>query len=114
MCGLAKKVLLANNIGALWEIYKTMDPSSLSVLGAWLGVLAFAFQIYFDFSGYSDMEMCIRDRPGRVHGEDRRRSRDPGHVIFLRESGNSHFFDTLNPPKALPLGDFFIVCSIFS
>ena len=64
VCGLAKKVLLANNIGALWEIYKTMDPSSLSVLGAWLGVLAFAFQIYFDFSGYSDMAIGL----GRMLG----------------------------------------------
>ena len=34
--------------------------------------------------------------------------------MALRESGKSHFFDALNPPKALPLGDFFIVYSIFS
>ena len=51
VCGLAKKVLLANNIGALWEVYSQTDPASLSLLGAWLGILAFAFQIYFDFSG---------------------------------------------------------------
>ena len=64
VCGLAKKVLLANNIGALWEVYKAMDPQNLSVLGAWLGVLAFAFQIYFDFSGYSDMAIGL----GRMFG----------------------------------------------
>ena len=64
VCGLAKKVLLANNIGALWEVYKAMDPQNLSVLGAWLGVVAFAFQIYFDFSGYSDMAIGL----GRMFG----------------------------------------------
>ncbi len=53
--GLAKKVLLANNIGMLWTQVKGMEFSSISVLTAWLGILAFTFQIYFDFSGYSDM-----------------------------------------------------------
>ncbi|MCQ2464731.1 MAG: MBOAT family protein [Oscillospiraceae bacterium] len=53
--GLAKKVLIANNIGALWTQVKGMDFSEISVLTAWLGILAFTFQIYFDFSGYSDM-----------------------------------------------------------
>ena len=62
--GLAKKVLLANNIGMLWESYKAMDPSQLTVAGAWLGVLAFALQIYFDFSGYSDMAVGM----GRMLG----------------------------------------------
>lgn len=51
--GLSKKVLLANNIGKLWE---TLQASpDLTVAGAWMGALAFSFQIYFDFSGYSDM-----------------------------------------------------------
>lgn len=51
--GLCKKVLLANNIGKLWE---TMQASpDLTIAGAWLGAVAFSFQIYFDFSGYSDM-----------------------------------------------------------
>ena len=62
--GLAKKVLLANNIGMLWDSYKAMDPSQLTVAGAWLGVLAFALQIYFDFSGYSDMAVGM----GRMLG----------------------------------------------
>ena len=55
MVGLAKKVLIANNVGMLWESYKAMAPSDLTVAGAWLGVFAFSFQLYFDFSGYSDM-----------------------------------------------------------
>ena len=55
MVGLGKKLLIANNVGLLWDSYKAMDPGQLTVAGAWLGVLAFTFQIYFDFSGYSDM-----------------------------------------------------------
>ena len=55
MVGMGKKVLIANNVGMLWEAYKAMNPGELTVLGACLGVLAFTFQIYFDFSGYSDM-----------------------------------------------------------
>lgn len=57
--GLAKKVLLANNIGLLWESVQKMDFGSMSVLSAWLGIIAFAFQIYFDFSGYSDMAIGL-------------------------------------------------------
>ena len=55
MVGLGKKLLIANNVGMLWDTYKAMAPGDLTVAGAWLGVLAFSFQIYFDFSGYSDM-----------------------------------------------------------
>lgn len=57
--GLAKKVLLANNIGMLWETVQRMEFDSMSVLSAWLGIIAFAFQIYFDFSGYSDMAIGL-------------------------------------------------------
>ncbi|QMV41458.1 MBOAT family O-acyltransferase [Cohnella cholangitidis] len=57
--GLAKKVLLANNIGLLWHSISEMDSGSLPVLTAWLGIIAFAFQIYFDFSGYSDMAIGL-------------------------------------------------------
>ncbi|MGN0638541.1 MAG: MBOAT family O-acyltransferase [Huintestinicola sp.] len=53
--GLAKKVLLANNVGAIWSEVKAMDYGQISAATAWLGILAFTFQIYFDFSGYSDM-----------------------------------------------------------
>ena len=51
MVGMGKKVLLANNVGLLWERYKALPPDQLTVAGAWLGVIAFTFQIYFDFSG---------------------------------------------------------------
>lgn len=53
--GLGKKVLLANQAGALWTEITAIPPSGRSVLMVWMGILAFAFQIYFDFSGYSDM-----------------------------------------------------------
>ncbi len=64
MVGLGKKLLVANNVGALWDSYKAMALSDLTVAGAWLGVLAFTFQIYFDFSGYSDMAVGL----GRMLG----------------------------------------------
>ena len=57
VCGLGKKVLLANNIGLLWNTIS--GSSELSVVSAWLGIVAFAFQIYFDFSGYSDMAIGL-------------------------------------------------------
>ena len=57
--GLAKKVLLANNLGVLWTEISGMDYGQLDMLGAWLGITAFAFQIYFDFSGYSDMAIGL-------------------------------------------------------
>ncbi len=62
--GLAKKVLLANNMGMLWDAYKALPPSELTVLGAWLGILGYAFQIFFDFAGYSDMAIGL----GRMLG----------------------------------------------
>ena len=57
--GLGKKVLLANNIGLLWNTVSQTNAAQLSVLGAWVGIIAFAFQIYFDFSGYSDMAIGL-------------------------------------------------------
>ncbi len=60
--GLAKKVLLANAIGVLWD--KSLAAESLTAAGAWLGLAAYAFQIYFDFSGYSDMAIGL----GRMFG----------------------------------------------
>ena len=53
--GLGKKVLLANNAGLLWDSVNALTNSQMSVGGFWLGILAYTFQIYFDFSGYSDM-----------------------------------------------------------
>ena len=62
--GLAKKVLLANNIGKLWDTILALPAGELTTAGAWLGVAAFAFQLYFDFSGYSDMAVGL----GRMLG----------------------------------------------
>lgn len=54
--GLAKKVLLANSIGALWDAeLAAQSAGMLTAFGGWLGIAAYGFQIYFDFSGYSDM-----------------------------------------------------------
>ncbi len=61
--GLAKKVLLANQFGLLWDSISSA-PFEAGVLGAWLGAIAFTFQIYFDFSGYSDMAIGL----GRMLG----------------------------------------------
>ncbi len=62
--GAAKKVLLANAIGQLWDVTLATPTAELTTLGAWLGILAFSFQIYFDFSGYSDMAIGL----GRMLG----------------------------------------------
>ena len=57
--GLGKKVLIADNIGALWDSVKALGIENLSAVSAWIGILAFTFQIYFDFSGYSDMAIGL-------------------------------------------------------
>lgn len=57
--GLSKKVLIANAAGALSTSYLDGDLSALSVAGAWFGLLMFTLQIYFDFSGYSDMAIGL-------------------------------------------------------
>jgi len=71
--GLAKKVLLADAIGALWtDIIGVADSPSVSFVGlanastplVWLGVIAYSLQLYFDFSGYSDMAIGL----GRMLG----------------------------------------------
>ena len=63
--GLAKKVLLANAAGALWEsCLDSQAAGALTVAGGWTGLFAFGFQIYFDFSGYSDMAIGL----GRMLG----------------------------------------------
>ena len=59
MIGLGKKVLLANNAGVLWDSIRVMDTGNLPVLTAWIGIAAYTFQIYFDFSGYSDMAIGL-------------------------------------------------------
>ena len=55
LVGLFKKVLIANSVGMLFDTIIVIPNTSLSTLTAWLGILAYSIQIYFDFSGYSDM-----------------------------------------------------------
>ena len=57
--GLGKKVILANNIGLICSQAKEVPLSDLSVVLAWIGIIAFTLQIYFDFSGYSDMAIGL-------------------------------------------------------
>ncbi|MBP6979245.1 MAG: MBOAT family protein [Lentimicrobiaceae bacterium] len=62
--GLAKKVLIANVLGEYVDKIFAMAPADLSTPLAWIGVVAYAFQIYYDFSGYSDMAIGL----GRMIG----------------------------------------------
>ncbi len=66
VAGLCKKVLLANNMGMLFDAVRGAGAGDQSVLLAWLGMVGFAFQIYFDFSGYSDMAIGL----GKMMGFD--------------------------------------------
>lgn len=59
MIGLGKKVLIANNAGVLWDTIQAMAYSEVPVLTAWIGLAAYTFQIYFDFSAYSDMAIGL-------------------------------------------------------
>lgn len=62
--GMGKKVLLANNIGQLFTMASETPVGELTTGMAWMGILAYALQIYFDFSGYSDMAIGL----GRIMG----------------------------------------------
>lgn len=62
--GLGKKVILANNLSTVVDSIFGGDIKSISVLGTWLGAAVYALQIYFDFSGYSDMAIGM----GRIFG----------------------------------------------
>ena len=64
--GMCKKVILANNIGLIWNSVKVLEFSEISLLTAWLGICSFGLQIYFDFSGYSDMAIGL----GKMFGFD--------------------------------------------
>ena len=57
--GLGKKVLLANNLGMLWEEAQNIGFSNISTPMTWLSLLAFSLQIYYDFSGYSTMAIGL-------------------------------------------------------
>lgn len=64
LIGLAKKVLIANRIGAVWSEIQGLPEADRTVVLLWLGMFAFGMQIYFDFSGYSDMAVGL----GRMFG----------------------------------------------
>lgn len=64
--GLGKKVLFANTIGAFYTQVSELEVGSVSVLTAWIGIICYTLQIYFDFSGYSDMAVGL----GKMLGFD--------------------------------------------
>ena len=66
--GLGKKVILANSIGALFDAISNSPQDQMSVTASWMGIIAYTFQIYFDFSGYSDMAIGQTQSPSS--GED--------------------------------------------
>ena len=66
VCGLAKKVLIANTMGLVPDVFFDNELKLLSLPGAWLGIIAYIFQIYYDFSGYSDMAIGL----GHMFGFD--------------------------------------------
>jgi alginate O-acetyltransferase complex protein AlgI len=68
--GLGKKVIIANTAGDISRAFLDTDYSQLPVLGAWFGILLFALQIYFDFSGYSDMAIGLGKMFGFTYKEN--------------------------------------------
>lgn len=68
--GLAKKVLIANSVGALWDMISAGGVSNMSVSMYWIGILAYTFQIYFDFSAYSDMAIGLAQVFGMYFDEN--------------------------------------------
>lgn len=59
ICGLAKKVIIANTLGQAADAIFSANGSDINILGAWIGAIAYLFQIYYDFSGYSDMAIGL-------------------------------------------------------
>ena len=57
--GLSKKVWIANTMAVTVDVLYSTDPSRINILSAWLAAIAYLFQIYFDFSGYSDMAIGL-------------------------------------------------------
>jgi hypothetical protein len=64
LLGLARKVLIANPLGAVADTVFSQNLDTLPMPYAWVGILCYAFQIYFDFAGYSDMAIGL----GRMFG----------------------------------------------
>ena len=70
MMGLFKKVLIANQAGALWEEIRIRGGADTSIATAWLGALSFTLQLYFDFSAYSDMAIGMGKMLGFDYNEN--------------------------------------------
>jgi alginate O-acetyltransferase complex protein AlgI len=70
IAGLGKKVLIANNVGFLWDQVRSGQAGEPTVLLYWIGIIAFSFQIYFDFSGYSDMAIGLAEVFGLTFDEN--------------------------------------------
>ena len=68
--GLAKKVLIANTLGAEADRLFGLAPEELTFATSWLGAVSYTFQIYFDFSGYSDMAIGLARMMGFVFPEN--------------------------------------------
>lgn len=64
LCGLSKKILIANNMAIVADLAFNQSPGDLGMMFAWLGAVSYSFQIYFDFSAYSDMAIGL----GKVFG----------------------------------------------
>lgn len=64
--GLGKKIIFANTVGAVYTEILGMETSSISVVTSWIGIICYTLQIYFDFSGYSDMAVGL----GKMLGFD--------------------------------------------
>ena len=62
--GLGKKVIIANSVGQIWDAIRNGSQGDLTTATVWLGMICFTLQIYFDFSGYSDMAIGL----GRMFG----------------------------------------------
>jgi len=70
ICGLAKKVLIANTMAEVADSLFANPPEALGALGSWVAILAYTFQIFFDFSGYSDMAIGMGKMMGFTYPEN--------------------------------------------
>ena len=68
--GLSKKVLIANTMAAVVDTLYESTPAALGVMGTWIAIIAYTFQIYFDFSGYSDMAIGMGKMMGFNYPEN--------------------------------------------
>ncbi len=70
VCGFGKKILLANCAGELWDAFRAGTATDATIAGAWLGIIFYSFQLYFDFSGYSDMAIGLGKMMGFTFKEN--------------------------------------------